>query len=143
MSSGVPERTWGGHRKERLLGIMIPIDQTKFGKGEGNCFQACVASLLELRLDLVPHFCEGENDNWYMDLEEWLKGYNLAPLMVQVKGCPSLDHVYSIASGPAARGLKHSVVYKGNELAHDPHPDKTGIDEVEDFIFFVKADPKL
>lgn len=35
---------------------MKPVRQTIFGHEEGNCAQACVASLLELPLGAVPNF---------------------------------------------------------------------------------------
>lgn len=44
---------------------MKPIDQTTFGVPGGNCFSACVASLLELSIDDVPYFmgdCDEDGD---------------------------------------------------------------------------------
>ena len=122
---------------------MKVIDQTIFGSPNGNCFQACVASVLELSLEKVPHFCNEANPKWLIELEEWLRPLGLAPLMVQGKGCPTLDNVYSLAGGPAQRGNKHEVVYFGNTMIHDPHPDRSGLEKVEDFIFFVTLDPSL
>jgi hypothetical protein len=48
---------------------------------------------------------------------------------------------YSIASGPGPRGLLHSVVYRGTELAHDPHPDNKGLQSVDFWIIFVALNP--
>ena len=42
---------------------MKPIHQTKFGK-EGNCFAACIASVLDCEIDSVP---------FWADSEEWKK----------------------------------------------------------------------
>lgn len=41
---------------------MKPVDQTTFGFPGGNCFSACIASLLEMPLDDVPYFMHGD---WY------------------------------------------------------------------------------
>ena len=46
---------------------MVRVYQTKFGAGNsnkpGNCLQAVIASLLELKLEDVPHFME-HGDMW-------------------------------------------------------------------------------
>jgi hypothetical protein len=42
---------------------MKSVDQTTFGPN-GNCFSACVASLLELPIDAVPFFMSA-GDGWY------------------------------------------------------------------------------
>ena len=52
---------------------MKPVDQTTFGSPHGNCFQAGVASALELPLEEVPHFCDGDNPMWLIDLENWFQ----------------------------------------------------------------------
>jgi ribosomal protein S18 acetylase RimI-like enzyme len=120
---------------------VISIDQTTFGKGQGNCFQACVASILELPLEEVPHFCKDENPYWFRDLEDWLLPMGLAPMLVSPGTCSALDTTYSIAGGPAARGLMHSVVVRGVEVVHDPHPSRSGLVEVKDYMFFIAIDP--
>lgn len=120
---------------------MIRVDQTQFGSPHGDCFRACIASVLELELEDVPHFCDGNNSRWLLDLEEWLRPRGLAPIIVQAKGCPALEGVISLGSGPAARGVRHSVVVEGTETVHDPHPDRSGLLETEDYLFFVAVDP--
>ncbi len=42
---------------------MKPVDQTTFGHPGGNCFSACVASLLEMSVDQVPYFMG--HDDWF------------------------------------------------------------------------------
>lgn len=120
---------------------MRPVDQTIFDSPHGNCFQACVASVLEFELEAVPHFCDGKNPRWLLDLEEWLLPLGLAPLLIQAKGCPALDTTYALAGGPAERGVKHSVVVCGFDVVHDPHPFRAGLVEVDDYLFFVKVKP--
>lgn len=120
---------------------MKPIDQTTFGSPYGNCFQACVASILELPLEDVPHFCEGDNPRWLLDLEEWLRPRGLAPMLVQAEGCPALDDAYGLLGGPSPRGCNHSVVVRGVEVVHDPHPSREGLLEARDYLFFVQLQP--
>ena len=65
---------------------MIPVDQTILYDPDpaslmGNCFQACVASIFELPLDMVPHFCQEED--WYLLFTNWLEeNYGLHPLLI-------------------------------------------------------------
>ena len=53
---------------------MIPVDQTTFGKGHGNCLAACVASITELPLDsLVLEWDDREDgEHWYDTLSKAL-----------------------------------------------------------------------
>ena len=51
---------------------MKPVDQTLFGEGRGNCLPACIASVLELPLEAVPHFVL--EDDWVGALQTFLEG---------------------------------------------------------------------
>lgn len=124
---------------------MIPVDQTKFvgevppgnPQDAGNCFQACVASLLELRLEEVPHFVA--MDAWWDEFQEWLEKLGMRAV--------SLDHdipgALGVMSGWSPRGdWLHSVVSRGDRLVHDPHPSRDGIDDKpEGYIYLVALDP--
>lgn len=117
---------------------MIPVRQTIFGvdlenRVFGNCHQACVASLLELPLDEVPHFYY-DNDGIAGErrVAEFLDGLGLAQasipfhtddlnaLLVQMETwAPGIEY---ILGGMSPRGHNHSVVCCGERLIHDPHP---------------------
>lgn len=116
---------------------MKPVHQTQFvpkpgdPKTTGNCMAACVASLLEMDLDDVPNFAANPKDTWWMDFQEWL--YHRGWVAVVLDG----DYPwpgYSAASGQSPRGdFKHLVIHLNGKLAHDPHPDGTGLEgEPED-----------
>lgn len=125
---------------------MRPVFQTKFGgvdaePGEkGDCFAACVASILELPLEEVPNFCE--SDYWHKDVNEWLAERGLALLTINDgawKLCDwpmDWDTTWVIGSGLGARGHRHSVVYQGDRMVHDPYPDGDGVvlDQVDVFV---------
>jgi hypothetical protein len=127
---------------------MIPVDQTRFGAPDGNCLAACLASLLELSLDAVPHFT---GEGWRARLGEWLRGRGLwalewdAPRGCTIDGSRSWLAVnvpgYAIVSGQATRGLLHATVWRGGELVHDPHPSRAGLLDVEDVLVLVAIDP--
>lgn len=127
---------------------MKPVEQTRFGSPGGNCLQACLASVLELPLDDVPDFCNehpGEDEDasrWIKELAAWLEGYELTCLVANMHEgiLPWWTTLYWIAGGKTHRRGYHSVVYKGQELAHDPHPDKVGLKAVEDAVLLLPLD---
>ncbi len=117
---------------------MIPVEQSKLhipGTQNGNCITAALASLLELELSDMPEFedmadCgKGTKDNksWFRALLDWLESLEFYLLQweeeIYLPG-------YFIANGPSPRGVEHSVVYKGREMVHDPHPDKSGLEKI-------------
>lgn len=67
---------------------MIPVDQTKFGD-EGNCYQACLASILEIGIDEVPTF--SSSSNWVREVQQWLEQRGLAMLHVNVPESESIS----------------------------------------------------
>ena len=111
---------------------MKPVMQTVFGEN-GNCMQACVASLLELPLEDVPHFpISGQ----FLALERYLKQFDIRPVAYPV-GTIHPYNVYYIGAGISPRGLRHAVVCKDLLVVHDPHPDDTGLAEPDlDYFFF-------
>ena len=109
----------------------------------GNCLQTAVASLLELPLDMVPHFAVFGN-NWGGALTLWLSGrgarfvaYTDDPDTVayfdywsfesRPLGEAPADELL-IATGPSWNGpWGHVVLWQAGALVHDPHPSGRGI----------------
>lgn len=120
---------------------MRPVDQTMFGHtpphDAGNCLQACIASLLELPLDDVPHFV-ADGDGWWSALLDWLRcrGFWVAET---VDPSPGLG----FAGGKSPRGdWGHAVVTDGPDIAHDPHPSRAGLDGAPtEYRYLVQFDP--
>ena len=142
------------------------VDQTTFGYGRGNCWSACIASLLGLPVEDVPNFCSdehvGQHGNWLLATQKWLAelgfGCLLLDLTILPDGCiPHHLSGWVIASGRSSRWtedepLDHCVVCrvsrdaKGElwwEWAHDPHPSREWIaGPVKDvFVITVPAPP--
>ena len=107
---------------------MIPVQQTQFEEGAGNSLDACVATLLELPLDRVPHF-NGHGARWMVEMNRFLGKFGFAAFIIEAHAvrsvCWPIDG-YSIACGQSSHGL-HAVVWKGSEMVHDPHPDGEGL----------------
>jgi len=126
---------------------MIPVDQLIVpwsypGPPYGDCLRACIASLLELPADAVPHFMDYPDseggDRGEQHLREWLAsrgiGYlvNFVPLedleAVAEHGLYGY-HVMIGSGGP--KGAQHAVVAYRGRVVHDPHPERPGILPIE------------
>jgi len=122
---------------------MKPVVQTKFEDG-ANALDACIASVLELPLEQVPHF-NGEGADWVLALDQFVRRFGCSPVVIEQQALRYicwLSDVYSIASGRSERGDMHSVVWLGNKMVHDPHPDRTGLmGDPLSFTLFVMLDP--
>lgn len=126
---------------------MKPVDQTIFGPELGNCFAACVASVLELPLEDVPNFCEGGDHGWFDRLRAWLRPRGLWALTCKLGGKPGASdggwypEGLHIAGGQSPRhACLHAVVARGNEIVHDPHPSRAGVLSFEDSVVIVLLD---
>lgn len=110
---------------------MKGIMQTRFGRGHGNCFQACLASVFELSLEEVPDFAEGPDfctdEMWNQRWDKWNDQNNLNVVLVDILVDGTMEAITSdaivIATGQSPRNQgKHSVVWKNGVVIHDPYP---------------------
>lgn len=126
---------------------MRPTDQTTFGDKQGNCFAACIASVLELPLEDVPNFCVVYPDTWYDELNAWLHERGMFAMGFSAPTAEFFrEHMrdaWCIVSGPAARGCDHATVWRNGALQHDPHPSRAGIISAKDVIVFGLLDPAV
>jgi hypothetical protein len=115
-----------------------PVDQTQFyekGKSAGNCQQAATASLLGLDLHEVPNFIEAQD--FWQSFFGFLRSRGL--VAVELSGLRHFD-CYHLAYGQSLRGISHAVVYRYGELAHDPHPSRAGLLNVDTTVLIIPAD---
>ncbi len=152
---------------------MIPLLQTIFadptrddGHDEngvaGNCYQAAIASALNLPLDEVPHFSNMEGDLWWTESHDWYLSRGLmrgclhlenndGPFAFPVYADPNGDWpnghrpgevVAILGSGPSPRGsFRHIVVLDPDTgvMIHDPHPSGAGVVEVDELEILIEA----
>lgn len=114
---------------------MTPVMQsklyTKDGIHNGNCLVACLASLLDMPLWMVPPFDDMfGRDDWRIRISEWLARLGYRFIKTEGHQVDQLPEYY-IASGYSTRNVFHAVIYRNGELAHDPHYQGTGIYSVE------------
>lgn len=125
-----------GHKNRKGSNGMTPVNQSKLyhpeGIHNGDCYAACLASLLELPLWMVPPFEQmfGRGD-WRERTNVWLERLFGSELVRTDGHNPQHLPRFYIASGPASRGVHHSVIYEGGALVHDPHPSREGLLTVE------------
>jgi hypothetical protein len=136
---------------------MKPVTQTILADEDnpmrGNCFAACLASLLELEIDQVPHVME--HDDWRELTNEWLAPMNLGTVEVVIDTevvClyPLPVGMLLIVTGKTNRHPTrlHAVIgrtiYGGVqwEYLHDPHPDGTFLLEASHLMWLVPLNPK-
>jgi hypothetical protein len=131
-----------------------PVKQTQFYPGvkdaeTGNCFAACIASILELDISEVPNFAAIPGDEWWTDFIQFMVDRGLQPIYWErPEGMPAsewappeLPGCYTILTGMGGRGVRHSCVGLSNEVVHDPLPEGDGKIELDEMIAFVAADP--
>lgn len=124
---------------------MIPVDQNILAVNDdgtdangvpGNCYQACLASIIEEPLENVPHIVALPGD-WYINTQLWTLQRGLVHTVVDPSDTHRLDAINEagkalgyIGVGPSPRGpFQHAVVLDPEtlETAHDPHPSRKGI----------------
>ncbi len=127
---------------------MHRVKQTKFGFEEGNCFAACIASLLELPIEEVPNFCT--NKEWQLETNRWLSKFGLCFWDFTWGNGQQIDKpILCILTGPSPRDKEklHCVVGKlvMDELnfltpyyIHDPHPSNDMLLSVTIVGFLIK-----
>lgn len=152
---------------------MIPIHQTIIDPDQGNCFPACLASILEIELDQVPHFLKlYGRDEMNQKANEWLEenfGLRLIRVTVDLtrtttdpdRRFPPLYHYLlrglnnslMLVSGESSTYPDRDHVVIGRiinelnewEMIHDPNPSGKGLagGKAFHYYFFGLADPVL
>lgn len=116
------------------------VMQDKFGKEFGNCWGACIATLLEIPLEEIPNL---NIENQTLVTNNWLAslGYGIfecQPLTKETMESLGLS-TYHIITGDSPRGnFKHAVIGFNGIFIHDPHPDQTGLRSIDSNAFLIK-----
>jgi len=123
---------------------MNPVYQTIFGGKEGNCFQAALASIMELPLKDVPHFMLYDDDNWWEKYENWAKQFGLQPIGIDPGGEWKPRGWHLILGGSPRGDFDHCIVGFAGKPVHDPYPNgKCELNDIKSYEFFVQLEPKV
>jgi len=107
---------------------MIKVKQTILSAPKGNCFAACLASILELPIDVVPNFVGDYGENWFIHLVDWLKPLNLSVVFLTYDNETELPRGYSIMSVESSNGpWNHCLVALDGVAVWDPSPGGNGV----------------
>lgn len=114
---------------------MKPVDQLVLhdpanGK-EGDCFRACLASIMELPIECIPNFAQetvgkGSAAFWNA-IYDWLELTGHSIKFLSFTDPEVEEGKYYIISGPSPRSGHHAVVGLGKGIVHDPHPSRAGL----------------
>lgn len=123
---------------------MKPVHQNRFGKIEGNCFEACIASLLECSIKEIPILNDNHSEfnhvtkPWSKKLVDFLDIKGLCFVEMTFTGGKEIGYWlfhsgYSIITGKSPRegNILHCVVAYQGKMVHDPHPDNTGLEDIQ------------
>ena len=96
---------------------MKRIHQTRCNGTNGNCFAACVASMLDLELDQVPDISAAdENTDWWAQWIEWWTANGINFLFWDSDSCKGVD--LSPGTLVMVGGLSPRAVKEGLEYHH-------------------------
>lgn len=109
---------------------MRAVDQTISSHVNGNCFEACVASILELPLDEVPTFVGGNSEEWFEAFAAWMatRGH-AAAYLPHAPGMRPIGYHIGASDFHSVDGVRtaHAVVALDGTVVHCPHPSRAGL----------------
>jgi hypothetical protein len=118
---------------------MTPVYQTRFSRDgdKGNCWAACLASVVGCRLSEVPDTRERDKGAWFDITADWLRTLGLS-----IECHHDVPKGWAIACGDSVRGdWLHSVIVWDGKMIHDPHPEGSGIKGQAKFYFVIQSIP--
>lgn len=129
-----------------IEGVMTPHwkKQTQFyekGVSQGNCMQACVASLFDLPLESVPNFAS--ELSWSKSIEGFVKsrGYGIYHRYKPSDAELHIPNGHQLICGMSSRGCQHMVIYKDGRRFFDPHPSDEFTQTIDELWVLHPLDP--
>ena len=133
---------------------MKKIYQTCFGgkdaplEQQGNCFQACVATVLQMPLEEAFDARQGTDDEWFDEFIKWLEQYGLGCIWLEstkenparCSACCGI-HIMECKSDTLYQGESHVVVINEGLLFHDPNPHAKEQGDIQGVYIFVPLQP--
>lgn len=125
---------------------MKPVEQTILAPPHGDCFRACIASLLELPIEEVPNFGQEEGEpagEWFQKWQRWLAPRQLILYTWDIEKGGFTPPGYALLGADSPRGdWLHSVVCLDGQIVWDPHPGRAdGVGKWRDWTVFGILDP--
>jgi hypothetical protein len=92
---------------------MMRVYQTAHGPRKGDCWRACIASLLELLPQQVPDFVNNSNRHWLTNTKRWLR--NRGKRLIHL-----CDHRKPYIQIVQAEKSLHALIMYHGKVLHDP-----------------------
>jgi len=120
----------------------------------GDCWRCCIAAMLQLPIDDVPHFlmwAKKNGSSMHPDTQKWLNERGYCLVQANEFSFPrwagkGFDGMPVIASGPTSRSKTmrehHAVIMLGDKLLYDPHPSEDGLTAVTQMYLVVPLFPE-
>lgn len=134
---------------------MFKVDQTQFGgkdapaEQQGNCFQACVATLLQIPLEEAFDSRYIEAEDWIGEFNKWLEPYGLGCVFLyyseehplKTTGFKGIA-IAELMSATLYNGERHVVVVRDHlDLLHDPLPGAKEQGDLQGVYVFSPLEP--
>jgi hypothetical protein len=131
---------------------MIEVEQTIMSPPDGNCFAACLASILELPLEVVPNLArfwhDGEWDRAWNKQQRWLERFGLRVTWAEPSDAKDWrPEGYWISTNNVGQGEhdQHATVWRGHEMVWNPCPgskaDGSDLGACTLIEYFIALDP--
>jgi len=123
---------------------MIPVyqDMTVANDGCGNCFNACIASILELTLREVAQIYPNYKGDYYGAWDDWfgkrglkleLRGSRYRPPQGYAIASGRSSRVYPDGHDKAGQFIHHATVVFDGIVVHDPFPIHGQFDDISSY----------
>jgi hypothetical protein len=100
---------------------LIKVQQKILGPQKGDCFRACVASILEMDIDDLPNY---HGYNWWNRWIAWGTKHGLVfECYYPDEVPPEAEYVIAGPKSPRIPDITHAVVVKNGKIVWDPHPE--------------------
>lgn len=112
----------------------------------GDCWRCCVAAVLGLAAEEVPHFLLAKDANLDPDTQRWLNARGSVLVYATTLYFPRYHGedwvpLPVIACGPSPRSTRlhqhHAVVMLDDQVVYDPHPSEAGLTAIIDRYLIV------
>ena len=129
---------------------MIKINQTIFNKN-GNCYSACIASILEIPIKDVPAFSYNNGKSSFINANDWIMtNFNMYLLSSDINNFDKENlqiikkfKIYHLILGLSATyNTYHCCVGLNGDVVHDPHPKQLGLNKISRYEFIIPLDLK-
>lgn len=105
----------------------------------GDCWRACIASLLGVPIASVPHFVKDHDARWLNATRDWLHTHHSIGLRPTRLPADSALFGKVILVGTSPRERSHAVIADtAGEMLHDPHPTRAGLTCVSEVYMAVQ-----